>query len=231
MIPKIIHYCWLSGEPMPEMLQQCIASWKRFLPEYEFRLWKMGSFDYDSVAFTRDALAHKKWAFVSDYVRLYALYHYGGIYLDSDVFVFGNIDSLLENRFFTGLEMRDKEHLQIYCEAAILGAEPKHPFIKRCLDIYENRSFIDSQGNLDLTPIPTIMSAILEEDYDWKREDVTQTLPDGITIYSTDTIANINCKRKTSVKLYHLNNRSWLPQTFKEKVLRLVKRILRILKF
>lgn len=214
---------------MPELLQRCIASWKRHLPEYEFRLWKMDSFDYDSVAFTREALAHKKWAFVSDYVRLFALYHYGGIYLDSDVFVFGQIDFMLNNRFFTGLEMRDKEHRQVYCEAAIIGAEPRHPFIKKCMEIYDKRSFVDIYGNLDLTPIPTIMSEILEAKYDWKREDVTQTLADGITIYSTDTIANINCKRKKSVKLYHLNNRSWLPQTFKEKVLRLVKRLYRIL--
>lgn len=216
---------------MPELLQQCVASWKRYLPEYEFRLWKIDSFDYDSVAFTREALAQKKWAFVSDYVRLYALYHYGGIYLDSDVFVFGKIDFMLDHRFFTGLEMRDKEHQQIYCEAAILGAEPGHPYIKKCLDIYDRRSFIDKRGNLDLTPIPTIMSEILEAEYDWKREDVTQMLADGIIVYSTDTIANINCKRKKSVKLYHLNNRSWLPQTFKEKILRLLKRLYRILNF
>ena len=216
---------------MPELLQQCVSSWKRYLPEYEFRLWKIDSFDYDSVEFTRDALSHKKWAFVSEYVRLYALYHDGGIYLDSDVFVFGKIDFMLENQFFTGLEMRDKEHQQIYCEAAILGSEPGHPFIKKCLDFYDRRSFVDMQGNLDLTPIPTIMSEILETEYGWKREDVTQTLADGVTIYSTDTIANINCKRKKSVKLYHLNNRSWLPQTFKEKVLRLLKRIYRILIF
>lgn len=214
---------------MPELLQQCVASWKRYLPEYEFRLWKIDSFDYDSVAFTREALAQKKWAFVSDYVRLYALYHYGGIYLDSDVFVFGKIDFMLDHRFFTGLEMRDKEHQQIYCEAAILGAEPGHPYIKKCLDIYDRRSFIDKRGNLDLTPIPTIMSEILEAEYDWKREDVTQMLADGIIVYSTDTIANINCKRKKSVKLYHLNNRSWLPQTIRERTLRSLKRVYRIL--
>lgn len=214
---------------MPELLQQCVASWKRYLPEYEFRLWKIDSFDYDSVAFTREALAQKKWAFVSDYVRLYALYHYGGIYLDSDVFVFGKIDFMLDHCFFTGLEMRDKEHQQIYCEAAILGAEPGHPYIKKCLDIYDRRLFIDKHGNLDLTPIPTIMSEILEAEYDWKREDVTQMLADGIIVYSTDTIANINCKRKKSVKLYHLNNRSWLPQTIRERTLRSLKRVYRIL--
>lgn len=231
MIPKIIHYCWLSGEPMPELLKQCIASWQRVLPEYEIRLWKMDSMDYNAIAFTRDALAYKKWAFVSDYVRLHALYHYGGIYLDSDVFVFGKIDFMLENRFFTGLEMRDKEHREIYCESAIMGAEPGHPFVKKCLDVYSKRSFWDEQGNPDLTPIPTVMSEILEKSYGWWREDKPQALADGIMIYSTDTIANINCKRKISVKLYHLNNRSWLPQTFRERMIRVVKRILRICRF
>ena len=231
MIPKIIHYCWLSGEQMPELLQQCIASWKRHLPEYEFRLWDIDSMDYNAVAFTREALAHRKWAFVSDYVRLYALYHHGGIYLDSDVFVFGNIDFMLKHRFFTGLEMRDKEHKDIYCEAAIMGAEPKHPFIKKSLDVYEKRLFIDTEGHLDLTPIPTVLSGILESSYGWKRKDETQNLADGITVYSTATIANINCKRKKSVKLYHLNNRSWLPSSFQERVLRLIRRVLRILRF
>lgn len=228
MIPKIIHYCWLSGDPMPELLRQCLASWKRYLPEYEIRLWKRDSMDYDAVPFTRDALLQKRWAFVSDYVRLYALYHYGGIYLDSDVLVFGKIDDMLRDRFFTGLEMRDKEHRQIYCESAIMGSEPRHPFIKLCLDVYTERPFLDAQGVPDLTPIPTIMSEILENAYGWKREDKQQYLEDGITIYPTDMIANINCKRKKTVKLYHLNNRSWLPSTFKQRTFRLVRRLLRV---
>ena len=123
MIPKIIHYCWLSNDPKPAVVQQCIDSWKKYLPDYEIRLWDINSFDYDAVPFTKDALANKKWPFVSDYVRLYALYTYGGIYLDSDVQVFENLDELLDNRFFTGLEMRDKAHTQIFLEGAILGSE------------------------------------------------------------------------------------------------------------
>ena len=229
MIPKIIHYCWLSNDPQPETIRQCIASWKRKFPDYEIRLWNMQSLDYNAHAFTRDALASKKWAFVSDFVRLYALYHEGGIYLDSDVMAFGKIDALLDNEFFSGLEMRDKEHTQIYMEAAIMGAAPGHPFIKKCLDLYENRTFILPDGTLDLTPIPTILSEIMERDYGWKREDKTQHLADGITIYDTYLIANTNCQRKRSVKLYHFNSRSWQPQTTREKVVRLLKRIYRLL--
>ena len=231
MIPKIIHYCWLSSDPYPEVIRQCIASWHKHLPDYQIKLWNMDSLDYNAIPFTRDALAHKKWAFVSDYVRLYALYHEGGIYLDSDVRAFGKLDALLKNDFFSGLEMRDKEHTQIYMEAAIMGSVPGHPFIKTCLDLYDKRSFIQDDGTLDLTPIPTILSEFLEKQYDWKRKDETQHLKDGITIYATDTIANTNCKRTRSVKLYHFNSRSWQPQTLRERIIRSLKRVYRLLHF
>ena len=228
MIPKIIHYCWLSNDPQPEVIRRCIASWRKHLPDYQIKLWNMDSLDYNAIPFTRDALANRKWAFVSDYVRLYALYHEGGIYLDSDVRAFGKLDSLLDNDFFSGLEMRDKEHTQIYLEAAIMGSTPGHPFIKECLDLYDRRHFINEDGTLDLTPIPTILSEVLEKNYAWKREDKTQHLADGITIYATDTIANTNCKRSGSVKLYHFNSRSWQPQSFREKSIRALKRLYRL---
>ena len=227
MIPKIIHYCWLSQDKKPESVRKCIASWHRQLPDYQFKLWDINSFDFDSVPFTRDALANKKWAFVSDYIRLYALYNYGGVYLDSDVQCFDRIDDFLENRLFTGLEMRDKEHTQIFIEAAIIGSEKKHPFIKEALDYYGQRVFLNESGNMDLTPIPTILSDLLIKKYSWERKDETQSLPDGIKVYSTEFIANSNCKRKLSVRLYHLNNRSWIPTTFYQNCLRKIKQICR----
>lgn len=224
MIPKIIHYCWLSNDKKPESIKRCIDSWQRILPEYELRLWDIDSFNFQSIPFTREALAVKKWAFVSDFIRLYSLYHHGGIYLDSDVQAFGPIDNLLENRFFTGLEMRNKEHTDIYIEGAIIGAEKGHPFIKRALDVYTNRSFYNEDGTMDLTPIPTVLSDLMEEMYGWNRADKTVHLADGITIYSTDTIANSNCPSKKSVRLYHLNNRSWIPSTRMALFLRALKR-------
>jgi len=231
MIPKIIHYCWLSNDPQPELIKQCIASWRKNLPDFQIKLWNMDSLDFNAVAFTREALSDRRWTYMSDYVRLYALYHEGGIYLDSDVWVSGNIDALLKNDFFTGLEMRDKEHTQIYLEGAIMGACPGHPFIQKCLEFYNQRHFILEDGSRDMTPIPTIVSDIMEREYGWKREDKTQYLSDGIAVYSTHTIANTNCKRTRSVKLYHLNNRSWLPQTFRQRIIRTLKRIYRLLHF
>lgn len=225
MIPTIIHYCWLSGDKKPADIQRCINSWRHHLPDFEIRLWDIDSFDFDAVLFTRDTLKARKWTFVSDYIRLYALYNYGGIYLDSDVQAFGPINELLENRLFTGLEMRDKKHTDIYVEGAILGAEKGHPFIGRALDIYTNRSFYNEDGSMDLTPIPTILSELMEEMYGWQRADKTVHLADGVTIYSTDTIANSNCQRKKSVRLYHLNNRSWIPTTPTARLLRSIKRL------
>ncbi len=224
MIPKIIHYCWLSKDKKPETIRKCIASWGRYFPEYEIRLWDMGSFDFDSVPFTKEALAAKKWAFVSDYIRLHALYNYGGIYLDFDVQAFGPIDELLENRFFTGLEMRDKEHTDIYLEGAIMGAEKGHPFVGESLELFNKRRFLLEDGSYDMTPIPTVLSEIMERKYAWVRKDETTHLEDGITIYATDTIANSNCPVKPGVKLYHLNNRSWIPTTRTARLLRWLKR-------
>lgn len=212
---------------MPENIQKCIDSWEKFFPEYELRLWDKRSFNFDSVPFTRDALFARKWAFVSDFIRLWALYHEGGIYLDTDVQAFGSIDTLLKNRFFTGLEMRDKQHTDIYLEGAIMGAEKGHPFIEKALELYMQRSFFGKDGTPDLTPIPTVLSLLMEQMYAWKREDKTVNLADGITIYGTDVIANTNCTRHRTVKLYHLNNRSWIPTTRRARIMRSLKRILR----
>ena len=104
MIPKTIHYCWFSGDPYPDLVKRCIRSWKRSLPDYKLRLWDVKSFDFDSVPFVKEAMAEKKYAFAADYIRLYALYTEGGIYLDSDVEVFKSFNSFLNNSFFTGTE-------------------------------------------------------------------------------------------------------------------------------
>ncbi|MBQ9310952.1 MAG: polysaccharide biosynthesis protein [Bacteroidales bacterium] len=231
MIPKIIHYCWLSNDPKPEVIRRCIASWEKHFPDYKLKLWNIDSMDYNAIPFTRDALKNRKWAFVADYVRLYALYHEGGIYLDSDVFALGKIDRFLDNRFFTGLEMRDKQHTQIFLEAAIMGAEAGHPFIREALNVYESRNFIREDGSFDETPIPTILSGIAEKKWNWIRKDEDQRLKDGMYVFSTESIANTNCKIRKTTKLYHLNSRSWIPQTPKEKFIRRLKRISRFLKF
>ena len=104
MIPKVIHYCWLSNDPFPEKIKLCMQSWKEIMPDYEWKLWNTENFDIEnSIPYVKDAFACKKWAFVADYIRLYALYTEGGIYLDSDVKVLKRFDDFLHHGFFLSL--------------------------------------------------------------------------------------------------------------------------------
>lgn len=222
MIPKIIHYCWFSNDRKPDNVRKCIKSWHKYLPDYEIKCWGPDSFDFDSVPFVKEAIAARKWAFASDYIRLFALYTEGGIYLDSDVQVWDRIDDWLEYDFFTGLEMRDKDHTEIYPEAAIMGSSKGNPLLKEAMEKYENRHFVLEDGTLDLTPIPTVMYPILESK-GWTAKDSTQLLNDNCIVLDTSNIANTNCDRKPSVRLYHLNNRSWIPLTTKGRIYRILK--------
>ena len=98
MIPKIIHYIWFGGKPLPEKVEYCIESWKKWLPEYKFVLWNEESFDVNAYEFTRDAYAHRKFAFVSDFVRIFALATQGGVYLDTDIEIIKPLDVFLKER-------------------------------------------------------------------------------------------------------------------------------------
>lgn len=224
MIPKTIHYCWLSKDPLPQNVRKCIKSWSRKFPGYTIKLWDAESFDFDSVPFTKEAVANRKWTFASDYIRLYALYTEGGIYLDSDVQAFERLDDWLQYDFFTGLEMRDRLHTEIYPEAAIMGAAKGNPIIKEALDFYNSRHLVQEDGSMDLTPIPTLMKPILEK-AGWEPADRTQEIEGNGIVFSTDLIANTNCERKPSVRLYHLNNRSWIPLSPAAKILKFLKRL------
>jgi len=164
-IPKIVHYCWLSNDPYPELVQRCIQSWKEKLADYELMLWDMNRFDVHSVPWVEQACSVKKWAFAADYIRLYALYNYGGIYLDSDVEVLKSFDDLLDRPYFFGKEHTpdriDSSHI---IEAATFGAEAHHPLIKKCLDYYAGKNFIMANGAFDTTVLPHIMASVLNQE-------------------------------------------------------------------
>lgn len=189
-------------------------------PDYEIKCWDADSFDFDSVPFVKEAFACRKWAFVSDYIRLYALYTEGGIYLDSDVQAFGRIDEMHSFDLFTGIEDRG-EGGPLYIEAAIMGASKGNPVISECLKLFDGRRFILGDGSFDQTPLPTVLTPVFIEK-GWNRKDETQTLDDGTLIVSTDIIANSNRQVTDGIRLYHLNNRSWIPRTKKERLYKIV---------
>lgn len=153
MIPKIIHYCWLSDEPYPEDLKQCMSTWKEKLPDYEFVLWNFERFDKASSPWVSQAFDNKKYAFAADYIRLYAVYNYGGIYMDMDIEVLKPFDELLDSNLMLAYE--DEERTGI--EAGCFGAEKGNHVIGECLNYYAGRSFIKSDGSFDTLPLPRIM--------------------------------------------------------------------------
>jgi hypothetical protein len=155
MIPKRIHYCWLSDDPFPALIARCVESWQRALPEYEFVRWDRRRFDIDRVPWVREAFAARKYAFAADYIRLHALREQGGIYLDADVEVVASFDPLLHERSFIGYDCGGD------LEPAILGAEPGCQWINACLAHYAGRRFVRPDGSLDMTPLPVVVGAQL----------------------------------------------------------------------
>lgn len=136
MIPKIIHYCWYGGKPLPKLAKQCIASWKKFCPDYEIKEWNEENSPLHLFPFAEQAIKAGKWAFVSDVIRLYALQTEGGIYMDTDVELIKPLDIFLYHPAFTGYE-RDSNMLQ----TAIFGAEKNNQWITDWLKIYQNKEF------------------------------------------------------------------------------------------
>lgn len=157
-IPKVIHYCWLSGEPYPDLVRKCMESWQRYLPDYQFVLWDKEKIKEIDCSWVDSAIAAKKWAFAADYIRLYALHNYGGIYLDCDVEVIKPFDDLLERSYFVGRET----HKNVI-EAAVMGAEPSLNWLKDALDWYESKEFNVTQLNNPAIAIPVILKNVLSK--------------------------------------------------------------------
>ena len=219
MIPKVIHYCWFSGEPFPPEVEACLASWREFLPDFSFRLWDRESLYGFESDYLKEALIKRRWAFAADYVRLYALYNFGGVYLDSDVQLYQSLAPLLQHTAFIGKESsihfdgpRSSQYLTSHC----LGAEKGHPFIKDCLDFYDDRRFVHS-NNEHLPPslrfdsfiLPYVQSEIARlYGYD-DRPSVQeiQQCKEGLVIYPSRYFDATNITDETICR--HLALGSW----------------------
>lgn len=176
MIPKLIHYCWFGQGEMPEMAVKCIESWKNKLSDYQLKEWNESNFDVNSNIYTKEAYEKRKFAFVADYVRLYALYTEGGIYMDTDVEVIRKMDDLLSHCAFMGFET------ETLVSTGVMGSEKNGMWAKESLDCYMNRHFILENGSLDLTTNVTVITDYLISK-GLKPEDSYQEIPDFITVY------------------------------------------------
>ena len=160
MIPKLIHYCWLSDDPYPKKIQHCLNSWEKVIPDYEFMLWDKSRIDINEIPWVKEAYEAKMYAFAADYIRLYALYNFGGIYLDSDVEVLRRFDDLLDLPYFIGGESFNDR-----VECAAFGAVQGMPWIKDCLSYYKDRHFINKDGEMDKTVMPSIVNGVISNKY------------------------------------------------------------------
>jgi len=212
-IPKVIHYCWFGTKSLPLLEKNCIESWKKRLPDYELKLWNESSFDINSVLYVKQAYECKKFAFVSDYVRMYALYNYGGIYLDTDVEILQPLDVFLENEIFMGFENKTM------LGTAIIGA------IKNCLIFFEimnhyhQHPFLDEKNRQDTTANPQLLvNALLKQGF--KKENSKQFI-DNIHIYERDVFFPKKLDKgsfgttERTVSIHHFSG-SWLSE--KDKI-------------
>ncbi len=240
MIPKKIHYCWLSDEPFPKKIRKCMDTWQKTHPDYEIVRWSTQNFDINSVPYVKEAYEAHKWAFAADYIRMYALYTQGGIYLDSDVLLQKRLDDFLDNSFFSCLEyhpvlverFNSTQHLDaeghriddvfiigIQIQAAVLGAEKGCPFVKEVLDWYEGKHFVKEDGSLQTDILSPYIYARVLESKGFVYKDIDQLLPDRIHIYPSETFAGNKHEATKNSYAIHLCAHSWHPTPW-EKIRR-----------
>lgn len=178
MIPKIIHYCWFGGKPLPEDAKKFIKGWSEKCPDYVIKEWNEENFDFSENQYISDAYKEKKWAFVTDYVRLYALVNEGGIYMDTDVELIKSLDDLLSKRAFSGFQTVSS------IPTGIMASEKGFQLFKELLDEYTYRSFYNSDGTLNLTTnVVYITNACLKRGL--KLNNKYQNI-DGFELYPVD---------------------------------------------
>ena len=189
MIPQKIHYCWFGGKPLPELAQKCIASWKKFLPDYEIIEWNESNYDVRKIPYTAQAYDAGKYAFVSDYARFDILYRHGGVYFDTDVEVIRPLDGILARGAFAGVESAD--HPSRALNAGLGLASPAaSPVYREILDSYETASFLNDDGSMNLTTVVERVSGIFRRHGLSDRNEIQQVA--GITVYPAEYFCPIN---------------------------------------
>lgn len=215
MIPKIIHYCWFGGNPLPPLAEKCMESWKKFCPDYEIIKWSEDNFDIESAPrYVRQAYKEKKWAFVSDYVRLYAVVKYGGIYMDTDVEVLKSLDSFLKHRAFSGFE--DEERIS----TGIMACEKDFPLFDEFLHYYDDADFYNSDGEISYITNVTVITDICSRK-GFCPNNQFQVI-EGFAIYPKHVFCPISfetgkLKKKKDTVTIHWFAGSWMSDELKKQ--------------
>lgn len=211
MIPKLIHYCWYGKGKLNEQTLKCIESWKRYCPEYKFVCWNEENTDFNMNQYLREAYEAKKYAFVSDYMRLYALDKYGGFYMDTDVELLKPLDPFCECSAFTGVQEEN------VCVTGIMGAELDNEWIDCLIHYYDNEHFLNDDGTYNTTPNTVFITEYTRKKYGWKYSQDVFEIKNKLTIYPFEILC---CKdyetgyiyrTNESVAVHHFNG-SWVDR-------------------
>ncbi len=217
MIPKVIHYCWFGGQPKPRLAKKCFKSWKKYCAEYEIIEWNEDNFDISACPlYVRQAYEQKKWAFVTDYVRLKIVYDYGGIYLDTDVELLKPLDDLLCHNAYFGFEGGE------YINTGLgFGAEKGTSILNEIMDDYHEIPYVKADGTSDDTTCPKRNTEVFLR-RGLQRDDSQQTLEGGICILPTEYLCPKDWKSgtiKVTAETYsiHHASASWYTSEMKKK--------------
>ena len=225
MIPKIIHYCWFGRGEKPELAKKCIASWKKFCPDFEIREWNEDNCDYLAMPFMAEAYAAKKYAFVSDVMRLAVLEQYGGVYFDTDVEVLRDISPLLDDEGFIGFE-----NDQYVASGLTIAAEAHHPVIQAMIEEYKKLHFAGADGSVTPVGCPHLNTDVMER-FGLVRNGQEQLVA-GIHVYPADyfnPLDSVTGKLTKTENTYsiHWYSMSWLPKRkrIRAQLLRYLRRL------
>lgn len=223
MIPKTIHYCWFGRKPLPEKAQACIASWHKFLPDYEVIEWNEDNFDVHSIPYTEQAYEAKKYAFVSDYARFKILYEHGGIYFDTDVEVIRSLDDVIADGPFMGFELNpDSKSQQYPCGAVAaglgLGATPGMPIYRDIIDYYKSAQF--TTGLQSVTVVYHVSQLLRKHGLEC-RPGIQKVA--GVTIYPEDWFnpfddgtGRVNLTDNT--RTIHWYSKTWMDDRIRRRI-------------
>lgn len=209
MIPKVIHYCWFGKGEKPKLAKKCIASWKKYCPDYEIIEWNEDNFDINCCPYVKEAYESRRFAFVTDYVRLYVMFTQGGIYMDTDVEVTRNLDEFLVHKGFSGFESETQ------ITTGIMAGEKGFPLFENLLSYYDGRHFLDKNGNQDTTTNVITITAMLSE-----RGFIPNgkyQVVDGFALYPRDYFCPLDDSTgvmydSKNTATIHWFNKSWVPQ-------------------
>lgn len=210
MIPKIIHYCWFGRGEKPELAKKCIASWRRFCPDFEIREWNEDNCGDLSIPFMAEAYAAKKYAFVSDVMRLVVLEQYGGVYFDTDVEVLRDISPLLEDEGFIGFE-----NDQFVNSGQVMAAVPHQPVVQAMIEKYKKMHFANEDGSLNAVGCPHLNTDVMER-FGLVRNGKEQVVS-GIHVYPEDYFNPMDSTTGKLTKTEHTYSIHWYSMSWMGK--------------